>query len=143
MNDFAQQRCFLSIASGSGGTDESRKPLQGSWMVVLGRRDGKPADDLLGHRVIFADSRFSIRTGEGQVLFEGEFSINPGSSLAGIDFRHSGGHAKGQTWLGVLSVDADTMTICDNASDPGQPRPGRFWPIEAGYVTVVLKRNAH
>lgn len=143
MDPLALAACLLSAGpiarEGEGGMDGKR--LQGSWTVVLGRRDAKPADDLLGHRVIFTDHRFIIRTGDGRLLYEGTYKTDMSNELAHIDFRHTDGLKKGVTWLGALSVDADTMTICDNAADPQKARPSRFWPTDTGYVTVVLKRD--
>jgi len=36
--------------------------LQGNWTATKAERDGKPADDLVGHRLSFTGDRFEIRS---------------------------------------------------------------------------------
>ena len=39
----------------------SQKGLQGSWNATKAERDGKAADDVVGHRLSFTGQRFEIR----------------------------------------------------------------------------------
>jgi hypothetical protein len=45
--------------------------LQGTWLATKAERDGKAADDVVGHRLSFTGNRFQIRSKDGQPLYEG------------------------------------------------------------------------
>jgi uncharacterized protein (TIGR03067 family) len=59
--------------------------LQGTWTAAQAERNGKPADDVVGHRLIFENSRFEIQSVNGQRLYAGTVRLDPGTRPAAID----------------------------------------------------------
>ena len=41
---------------------DAPKSLQGAWTATQAERDGKAADDVVGHRLSFSGNRFQIRS---------------------------------------------------------------------------------
>jgi hypothetical protein len=66
----------LSLASAQP-TLASQQQLQGSWIASKAERDGKAADDVVGHRLSFTGNRFEIRSKDGKVVFGGTFRVAP------------------------------------------------------------------
>ena len=115
--------------------------LQGNWIATSAEQDGKPAGALVGHRLSFADNRFRITSKEGKLLFAGTVSVRPSEKPAAIDFDLTEQPLKGTSWKGIFVLDGDTLTICDNAPDPGRGRPTAFeTKVGSGYVLVRFQR---
>mgnify|MGYP003288433876 CR=1 FL=1 len=138
--------CWLVLGVGlvpaSGqSTEEARKDLQGTWAATTAERDGKAADDVVGHRLSFTGNRFQIESKDGKPLYGGTVRVDPGAKPAAIDFEHTEGELKGKVWKGIHVLDGDTLTTCDNAPDLAKGRPA---PFEAksgsGYVLITFKR---
>jgi uncharacterized protein (TIGR03067 family) len=115
---------------------------QGSWIAVLAQRNGKPAKDVVGHRLSCFGDRFIIRAGDGQRLYQGFVTVNATASPATIDFRHTEGALKGRTWKGIFALEADTLTICDNAPNLARDRPRSFDAgADSGYISIAFRRG--
>ena len=56
--------------------EEAQKKLQGTWTATKAERDGKVADDVIGHRLSFTGSRFEIQSKDGKPLNAGTFRDN-------------------------------------------------------------------
>src|SRR5262245_279891 len=120
---------------------QANKKLQGAWTVTKAQRDGKAADDVVGHRLTFTGNRFEIQTKDGKQDYVGTFDVDSRMKPAAIDFSHTEGALKGKTWKGIYALDGDTLTICDNALNLDKPRPTTFEAkAGSGYVLVTLKR---
>lgn len=116
--------------------------LQGNWTATKAERDGKPADDVVGHRLSFTGDRFEIRSDKGEALFAGTVRSNASVKPASIDFALDNGAAKGTAWKGIYLLDGDTLTICDNAPDTTKDRPTALEAkAGSGYVLVVFQRS--
>src|SRR6187200_1304734 len=48
--------------------EKARMKLQGTWTAMKAERDGKAADDLVGHRLSFTGKSFQIQTKDGTIL---------------------------------------------------------------------------
>jgi uncharacterized protein (TIGR03067 family) len=121
--------------------EETRKQLQGTWTATRAERDGKAADDVVGHQLSFTGDRFRVRSGDGKPLYEGTFRVEPGTKPAAIDFEHTGGALKGKAWKGIYALDGDTLTTCDNAPDPDKSRPAAFEAkAGSGHVLITFRR---
>ena len=130
----------LSLASAQP-TLASQQQLQGSWIASKAERDGKAADDVVGHRLSFTGNRFEIRSKDGKVVFGGTFRVRPGAKTAPIDFVHQQGSLKGKAWKGIYALNGDTLTICDNAENLKKARPTSFDAKSgSGYVLVTFGR---
>ena len=64
--------------------DEARKKLQGTWTATKAQRDGKAAEDVVGHRLSFTGERFQIRSKDDKLLYEGTFRLDPSMKPAAI-----------------------------------------------------------
>ena len=115
--------------------------LAGTWTALRAERDGAPAPELIGHRLMFAGDRFEIAGKDGQLLFAGSYSVDDVTQPAAIDFVNDGGTAAGQTWEGIYRLDGGELTIVDDAPDPAQGRPTDFTTAKgSGRVLLVFTR---
>jgi len=120
--------------------EEARK-LSGSWIAAEAQRDGRPAPEDIGHQLAFNGDRFII-TSDGQPVYSGTFSVNPGVQPAQITFVHAEGQAQGQTWEGIYRLDGRKLTICDDAFDPAKARPSGFsTSAGSGHVLITFTRQ--
>jgi uncharacterized protein (TIGR03067 family) len=137
--------CWLILGTGlvpalADPAEEAQKKLQGTWTATKAERDGKAAEDVVGHRLSFTGSRFQIRSRDGKLLDEGTFRVDPGTKPAAIDFEITEGASKGKTWKGIYAVDGDTLTTCDNAPDPDKGRPVAFEAkAGSGHIAITFK----
>ena len=132
---------LLAAGLGVHAFAQAAAKLEGAWTAVSAERDGKPADELKGHRLTFAGDTFVIQR-EGRTLYKGTFKADPAKKPAQIDFRQTEGEAKGKTWLGIYALEGDTLKIVDNAVDTAKPRPTQFATgPDSGYVLMVFKRS--
>jgi uncharacterized protein (TIGR03067 family) len=121
--------------------DDAQQKLQGTWTATKAERDGKAADDVVGHRLSFNGSRFQILSKDGKPLYEGSVRVNPSAKPWAIDFDHTEEALKGKTWKGIYVLDGDTLTICDNAPNLDVGRPSSFETKSgSGYELITFKR---
>jgi uncharacterized protein (TIGR03067 family) len=121
--------------------EEAPKELQGTWTATKAERDGKVADDVVGHRLSFTGNRFQIRSRDGKPLYAGTFRVDPSTKPAAIDFEHTEGPLKGKVWKGIYALDGDKLTTCDNAPDLDKGRPTAFEARRgSGYVLITFQR---
>jgi uncharacterized protein (TIGR03067 family) len=117
------------------------KGLQGSWNATKAVRDGKPARDVVGHRLSITGPRFQIQSKDGTPLFAGTVRVDPKAKPAAIDFEHADGALAGKSWKGIYRLAGDTLTVCDNAPDVEKERPTAFQAkAGSGYVLITFKR---
>src|SRR5262245_29745928 len=95
--------CCLILGTGlvpafAQQAEDAQKKLQGTWTATKAERDGKAADDVVGHRLSFTGNRFQIRSKDGKLLYEGTFRVDPKAKPAAIDFEHTEGDLKGKAW---------------------------------------------
>ena len=127
---------FVTMSS----AEEAQKQLQGTWTATRAERDGKAADDVVGHRLSFTGDRFRIQSGDGKPLYAGTFRVDPSAKPAAIDFEHAEGELKGKAWKGIYGLDGETLTICDNAPNPDERRPAAFEAKSgSGYVLITFR----
>jgi uncharacterized protein (TIGR03067 family) len=139
--------CWLILGTGlvpafAQPAEEAQKKLQGTWSATKAERDGKAADDVVGHRLSFTGSRFQIRSKDGKPLYEGTFRVDPGTKPAAIDFEQTEGALKGKSWKGIYALDGDTLTTCDNAPNLDKGRPAAFEAkTGSGHILITFKRE--
>lgn len=125
----------------SAGEPDTSKKLQGTWKISEAEREGKAADDVVGHRLTFAGDQFRIDAIDGKQLFQGTFRIDPTASPARITFNHAAGELKGSAWEGIYVLERDSLRICDNAPNPKRARPTTFRTEPgSGSISVVSQR---
>jgi uncharacterized protein (TIGR03067 family) len=123
-------------------TEEAYKKLQGTWTATQAESDGKPDDDVVGHRLFFAGNRFQIRSRDGKLLYAGSVRADPRAKPPTIDFEHTEGALKGKAWKGIYALAGDTLTVCDNAPNLDVRRPAAFEATSgSGYVLITFTRG--
>lgn len=138
--------CWSILGSGlvpafAQPAEEASKKLQGAWTATKAERDGKAAEDVVGHRLSFTGNRFQIRSRDDKPLYAGTFRVDRSAKPAAIDFEHTEGALKGKVWKGIYALDGDTLTICDNAPNLDKDRPTAFAAkTGSGYVVITFKR---
>ena len=137
--------CCLILGTGlafAQPAEEAQKKLQGTWTATKAERDGKAADDVVGHRLSFTVNRFQIRSKDGKLLYEGTFGVDSKTKPAAIDFEHTNGDLKGKAWKGIYVLDGDTLTTCDNAPNLDKGRPTAFEArTGSGHILITFKRE--
>jgi uncharacterized protein (TIGR03067 family) len=138
--------CWLMLGMGlvpafAQPAEEAQKQLQGTWSATKAERDGRGADDVVGHRLSFTDNRFQIQSQDGKLLYEGTVLVEPSPKPAAIDFEHTAGALKGKAWKGIYALDGDMLTICDNAPNLDKGRPAAFEArAGSGYICLTFTR---
>ena len=121
--------------------EEARMKLQGTWTAIKAERDGKAADDVVGHRLSFTGKSFQIQSKDGKPLYAGTILVDQSVIPAAINFEHTEGSLKGKTWKGIYSLDGDTLTTCDNAPNLEKGRPSVFEARSgSGNVLITFRR---
>ena len=121
--------------------EEARRSLQGTWTATAAERDGRAADDVVGHRLSLTGDRFQIRSRDGKPLYAGTVRVDPSAKPAAIDFEQTEGALRGAVWKGIYALDGDTLTTCDNAPDQAKGRPAAFEAASgSGYILITFKR---
>jgi uncharacterized protein (TIGR03067 family) len=138
--------CWLILGTGlvlafAQPAEDAQKKLQGTWTATQAARDGKAADDVVGHRLSLTGNRFQIQSEDGKPLYAGTVRVDPSATPAAIDFEHTDGALKGQAWQGIYALDGDTLTVCDNAPNLDKGRPAAFEATRgSGYVLITFTR---
>lgn len=132
---------LVAVAVAVRGSAADSDKLEGAWTAVSAERDGKPAADIVGHRLVFTGRRFTI-TDKGTILYQGIYTTEPAAKPAQIDFQPTEDARRGKTWKGIYAIAGDTLKTCDNAPDMARPRPSQFAaPAGSGYVSIAFKRD--
>ena len=125
---------LLGPIAGAWATDPAK--LQGTWEAVAAERNGAPAPDAVGHRLVLAKDRFQI-TREGKLLYGGTYAADPSVQPARINFRPEEGSALRDEWKGIYRFEAGHLEIIDNANDMSKPAPTQFVTAPgSGYVLL-------
>jgi uncharacterized protein (TIGR03067 family) len=99
--------------------------LQGSWEQVDLEADGvaNPADEhgSPGALTTFTGNQFAVRTVEGNLLLEGEFTLDAATAPGSITWIDSMGSDKGKLLPASYQLDGDHFVFI--AGDEGAPRP--------------------
>jgi uncharacterized protein (TIGR03067 family) len=118
-------------------TEEFEKKLQGTWTAAKAERDGKEADDVVGHRLTFTDNHFQIKSKAGKLLYKGTFRLDPRTKPADFNFEHTEGALRGKVWKGIYVLQGDTLITCDNGPNPDGARPAAF-EAKAGSGSILI-----
>ena len=121
--------------------EEAQNKLQGTWTATKAEREGKAADDVIGHRLSFTGKSFRIASKDGKPLYAGTIRVDSSAKPAAIDFEHTEGTLKGKTWKGIYALEGDTLKICDNAANLDKGRPATFEAKSgSGHVLITFTR---
>jgi uncharacterized protein (TIGR03067 family) len=115
--------------------------LQGTWLLVSGKRDGQtiPEEVVKKATLVVEGNRYKISDDVGTAA-EGTFAIDPGKSPKWLDATPSAGPTKGKTWLGIYTVEGNIHKAC--IAPPGKERPREFAsPEGSGIINEVWKKK--
>jgi uncharacterized protein (TIGR03067 family) len=146
MHRIAQSLCAMAMTMAAATAsaqfaNEAVGQMQGTWTAAKAERDGKAAPDVVGNRLSVTGSRFDIRSKGGKLLYSGTYRLDATKKPATIDFAHNHGKLKGKDWKGIYALEGGTLTICDNAVDPGKERPKAFQTkAKSGIVCIDFRR---
>jgi uncharacterized protein (TIGR03067 family) len=140
MRNWLWLSCIGLLVVTSAAPAQPDAKLDGEWTAVAAERDGKPAPDVVGHKLGFHAGTFRI-TRDGKTLYAGTYSTDSAKQPAQIDFVNRESSLRG-TWKGIVQLDGATLKICDNAPDMTKPRPTAFAaPAGSGYVSIEFRRD--
>src|SRR5262249_46352814 len=121
--------------------DEAQKKLQGAWTATKAERDGKAADDVVGHRLSLTGNRFELQSKDGKSLYAGTVRLDPSAKPAAIDFEHTEGALKGKVWKGLGARAGHSVTPCDNGPAGDRGGPAAFEAKSgSGYILITFQR---
>ena len=102
--------------------------LQGSWEQVGLEADGMadPPDDLsaLGAITLIRGKHFEVRTVEGELLLEGDFTLDASTAPKSITWVDSIGADAGKPLPAIYRLEGDRFVFV--AAGEGMPRPTAF-----------------
>jgi uncharacterized protein (TIGR03067 family) len=112
---------------------EARKQLAGVWK-------GRVDQGATGHVLTFTTSSITGNRGENQDLGEGSFKLDLTKRPWKMDASQTKGPRRGKTYLGIYSLEGDTLKWC--VSTPGNERPTEF-ATEGSNFLLLLKRQGN
>ncbi len=123
------------------GQSDDRAKIQGVWSgyVVEGRGERPDRGPVRLSEINIKADRITGKDGNkdlGEGSYTGDVRTNPRQ----MDTTGLSGEQKGKTYLGIYSLDGDTLKWC--TANPGKPRPTEFISRpSAGQFLMVLKRQ--
>jgi len=114
--------------------------LEGTGTAIKAERDGKPADEVVGNRLILTDKRFQIRSEGGKRLYAGGVRVAAGAQPASIDFQHQAGALKGKAWKGICPRWRKREDLRQRPEHGKAPARGFEAKTPSGYVLITFPR---
>jgi uncharacterized protein (TIGR03067 family) len=137
---------LLPTRAKAKGAPSDRDALQGAWKLVsrVAHGEQRSVDGEGARRLVFEGERFRMYRGD-ELLFDGTFKINPGSTPRTIDFTidksNEEAELSGKTSLGIYELKGDELKWC--AAQPGSAnRPADFSGKEDDQLLATFKREA-
>ena len=119
----------LAVAADDDTT--ARKDLAGTWK-------GRVYKGATGHKLDITTTRIVGTKDEKHDLGEASFKLDLTKKPPWMDATRTKGREKGQTYLGIYSVQGEILRWC--VSTPGNRRPSRF-ATKGSQFYLVLKRE--
>jgi uncharacterized protein (TIGR03067 family) len=120
---------------------DDKKILQGKWMLAQMDKESKLQDiaktsEEFFH-MTFSGDKVATEFAEGKE--EGTYKIDPAQKVKTIDVTAATSDDKGKVFLGIYSLDGDTLTLA--MAEPGvKKRPTEFKGKKDEITVYVLKR---
>lgn len=137
----------MSQASDPSSLNDSARDLaalQGSWEQVDLEADGiaNPPDEhgSPGALTTFTGQHFAVRTVEGRLLLEGEFTLDASTTPKSITWIDSIGSDQGKRLPASYKLDGDHFIFI--AGDEGAPRPIVFRTTTGQTMRIFMRAPA-
>ena len=125
----------LAIAVGheavAAGDAEARKELAGTWK-------GRVDEGATGHVLTITTSHITATRDGKQDLGAGTIKLDLATKPWRMDATRTKGSPRGRTYMGIYSLEGDTLKWC--VSLPGGKRP-RDFATRDGQFLLILKRQ--
>jgi len=115
--------------------------FEGEWQMVSGVMDGAAMDASTVQWVkrVTRGNRTSVIAGP-QTMLKVEFTFDPSTAPASIDYLNLHGPNKGKRQQGIYRLEGDVLTVCTGA--PGGGRPAEFTSAKGdGHSLTVWQRS--
>jgi len=125
---------FIAVAQFAVAADEdaaARKKLVGIWK-------GRVDNGATGHKLTITTDRVKATQNERRDLGVGTFKLDLTKKPWKMDGTRADGRRKGEIYLGIYSLEGDTLKWC--VSTPGNKRPTEF-VTKGSQFMLVLKRQ--
>jgi uncharacterized protein (TIGR03067 family) len=118
--------------------DEAGKKLQGSWTGWVVERRGERPDRGPAKitEVAFNADKITARD-DTMSLGEGTLVLDP-KNPKNLDSVATAGQSKGRRFLGIYTLEGDTLKWC--VANAGRPRPRDFFTQGPNQFLMILKR---
>jgi uncharacterized protein (TIGR03067 family) len=131
-----------AFAETPGSDAAARKQLIGVWEGWVVEGDGSRQGDRrmrISELVITLD-KISATGGQGNSMGEGAYKLSVSQGRKTIDATGTDGEPRGKLYLGIYSLEGDTLKWCSGS--PGKSRPGELRTNPGlGHFLMILKRK--
>lgn len=138
--------CLLAVGLLLGADDPkpaaekaADNPLKGTWKAETVEQGGtKLSGDELGNlELTFDDSKYAEKR-DGEVVEEGEYTLDLKKAPKTIDLKIGTGEHKGKPQVGIFEVKGDTVRMC--LSLPGSDQRPKEFSGAGEQILVVFKK---
>jgi uncharacterized protein (TIGR03067 family) len=130
------------IAADSEDAKKDLDKLQGTWVLVAGKRDGKKftEEEVKKTKLFIKGETFRIPESSAATSEDGTFNFDPSKKPKEINATTGSGPDKGKTWQGIYKLAADKYKAC--FAPPGKDRPTEFSSkAGSGHLLQLWKRE--
>jgi uncharacterized protein (TIGR03067 family) len=116
--------------------------LQGTWVLVAGKRDGKEftEEEIKKTKLFIKGETFRIPESSVATSEDGTIKIDPSKKPKEMNATTGSGPDQGKTWQGIYELDVDTYKVC--FAPPGKDRPTELSSkVGSGHLLQVWKRE--
>jgi uncharacterized protein (TIGR03067 family) len=135
--------CFFLLVANAAQDDLAKKDLdrlQGVWRLTSLVSDGKPIPEKDVKGVITIKANKWIEVDSGGTTVESTIKLDPSKKLKAIDITPLSGHDKGLLYLGIYSIEGDTLKIYVKNAGGDTERPNEFKAVR-NVNLLVLQRE--
>ena len=122
-------------------TKKATERMQGAWQLKALNREGdsEPLKGITANmQIVVEGDRRTVQAGKA-VYTQAYYAIDPYAQPPAIDVIVTGGSMRGQTLLGIYSIEGDRMRVC--LASAGRDRPRDFNPrAGSGQTLQELER---
>jgi uncharacterized protein (TIGR03067 family) len=128
--------CAALAVAQETARDELAKQ-QGTWVVVLFRRDGQETPQEIVRTITrTVEGAHVVWKRDGKNFAGTTLELDPRQDPKAIDVLADGGPARGKRVLGIYQIENNKLTLC--MADPDRPRPREFKAEKGSGNTLMV-----